>query len=178
MALFDEFEFFSPALWLAGGVCLLIPRSRGGRLRRRLLQCVGISVGGGTTISGPLRIEGCRRPGSLLTIGEGCTIGSGVLFDLGDRIDVGRNSVIENEVALITTSHEIGTSSQRAGAMKNRPIVVGHDCRVGARATILQGVTLGAGSVVYPGSVVVANVEANTRVSGIPAKALNVPSPD
>jgi acetyltransferase-like isoleucine patch superfamily enzyme len=50
--------------------------------------------------------------------------------------------------------------------------VVGHDVWIGARATVLDGVSVGDGAVVAAGSVVVKDVGAYTVVGGVPARLI------
>lgn len=50
------------------------------------------------------------------------------------------------------------------------PIRIEADCWIGARATILPGVTIGRGATVAAGAVVIKDVEAETLVGGVPAR--------
>jgi len=50
------------------------------------------------------------------------------------------------------------------------PIHIEADCWIGARATILPGVTIGRGATVAAGAVVIKDVEAETLVGGVPAR--------
>lgn len=53
-----------------------------------------------------------------------------------------------------------------------RPIDIGHDVWIGARVIILDGVTIGTGSVIAAGSVVTKNVPSYAVVAGVPAKVI------
>ncbi|HUQ85796.1 MAG TPA: DapH/DapD/GlmU-related protein [Candidatus Limnocylindrales bacterium] len=53
-----------------------------------------------------------------------------------------------------------------------RPIVIEDDVWIGAKATILGGVTIGRGAIVAAGAVVVQNVEPYSIVGGVPAKLI------
>ena len=46
------------------------------------------------------------------------------------------------------------------------------DCWIGAGSTILDGVTVGQGSVIAAGSVVTRDVEAYSVVAGVPARLI------
>jgi maltose O-acetyltransferase len=50
------------------------------------------------------------------------------------------------------------------------PIRIEADCWIGARATILPGVTIGRGATVAAGAVVIKDVEAETLVGGVPTR--------
>lgn len=52
------------------------------------------------------------------------------------------------------------------------PINIGHDVWVGARALIMDGVTIGDGAIVAAGAVVTKDVPAYAIVGGVPAKVL------
>ena len=56
--------------------------------------------------------------------------------------------------------------------LKCNPIVIKKRARIGSRALILLGVTVGEGAVVAGGAVVTKDVPAHTIVGGCPAKVL------
>lgn len=103
-----------------------------------------------------------------ITIGEGCFFNRDAYIrahtTIGDAVSVGPFA------RFITDSHEIGPASRRAGANKWDPIVVGDGVWVGACATILGGVVIGAGAVVAAGAMVISDVPANVVVAGVPAR--------
>jgi acetyltransferase-like isoleucine patch superfamily enzyme len=51
-----------------------------------------------------------------------------------------------------------------------RPIAIGNNVWIGHRATVFPGVSIGDGSVVAMGAVVMSNVPPNTLVAGNPAR--------
>ena len=53
-----------------------------------------------------------------------------------------------------------------------KPVVLQDHCFIGVNAVIMPGVTVGKGSVVASGAVVVKNVPPYTMVAGNPAKAI------
>lgn len=52
------------------------------------------------------------------------------------------------------------------------PIVIEDDCWIGARVTILPGVTIGKGTTIAAGAVVTKNIEAGVVAGGVPAKVI------
>lgn len=58
------------------------------------------------------------------------------------------------------------------GKEKSAPIHIGNHVWIGARATILKGVTIGDGAVVAAGAVVNKDVPPNTLVGGVPARII------
>jgi acetyltransferase-like isoleucine patch superfamily enzyme len=73
---------------------------------------------------------------------------------------------------MVTTQHDTEWAWRRCGRSTSAPIVVEDGCWIGARATILPGVTLGRGCVVAAGAVVASSVEPNMLVGGVPAKPI------
>jgi serine acetyltransferase len=51
-------------------------------------------------------------------------------------------------------------------------IIIGNDVWIGAKATIMSGITIGDGAIIAAGSVVVKDVEPYSMVGGNPAKHL------
>ncbi len=77
-----------------------------------------------------------------------------------------------HEVAILSATHEIAGPDQRAGHTIGRPVTVERGAWIGARATMLGGVTIGAGSIVAAGAVVARSTKPNTVVGGVPAREL------
>nr|WP_243895920.1 acyltransferase [Paenibacillus sp. F411] len=71
-----------------------------------------------------------------------------------------------------TDTHEIGTSDERGGERKLLPIKVDDGCWIGARVTILPGVTVGQGCIIAAGAVVTKDCEPNGLYAGVPARRI------
>lgn len=73
--------------------------------------------------------------------------------------------------------NEIWTTEQKfcefKYANKNYPVIVGNDCWIGYRATLIPGVTISDGAVVLAGAVVTKDVPPYAIVGGVPAKVLS-----
>lgn len=147
---------------------LLLDNARSGRLRAGLLHLNGATVGRGVNVRGNLQIQ----EGFGITIGDGVFINSGCLFDLSAPIVIGGGVQLAYQVALITGGHGIGPAESRAGEHRPASIHIGVGSWIGARAVILPGVRIGAGSVVAAGAVVTRDVPANTLVAGVPARVV------
>ncbi len=87
-------------------------------------------------------------------------------------ISIGSNCDIGPNVEIITGTHLIGPSYRRAGPGIANPVEISNGCWIGARVLILGGVTIGAGSIVAAGAVVVKDVPDNVLVAGIPARII------
>lgn len=114
--------------------------------------------------SGPIR--------SRLSVGSGCWINIGCHFELNDTISIDDGVAIGHDVLILTSTHKLGRNTRRAGELVTGPVVIGPGAWIGARSVILPGVEIGAGAVVSAGSVVNAEVPANTVVAGAPASVV------
>lgn len=110
-----------------------------------------------------------------LSLGKKSTIQTQCLIDLADKV------ILEDEVTVaagvsIFTHEDCGVKLGKPLAAyfpaKKAPVTLKRGCWIGARATILAGVTVGECAVVGAGSVVTSDVPAWTVVAGIPAKEI------
>jgi maltose O-acetyltransferase len=157
----------------------LQPKRHAERRRASLLRLAGFAVGEGTDVFGLPYMNGSRPNahgdgnGGLyanLAIGAHVTIARGAVFDLEHRISIGDHVMIEPQVMILTSTHDLGPRERRAGPVTRAPVTIGNGAWIGARAVILPGVTIGDGAIVAPGAVVNKDVAENTRVAGVPAK--------
>nr|WP_182865066.1 acyltransferase [Rhodopirellula sp. JC639] len=108
-----------------------------------------------------------------LSIGEYSFIGRGSEFDVVDHVSIGANTLIAPGTFITDHSHncESGRLIREQGCSK-RPVRVGDDVWIGARATILSGVTVGNGAVIGAGAVVRADVPSGEIWAGVPAQKI------
>ena len=162
-----EAGFYRPKLETLAFVGRMIPLHTGSALRASILRSYGFKIGKGTLVYEMPRIGGAPRDlAKQLVIGEDCVIDLGCELELGETITIGNRVTLGAEVLILTTSHELGPREHRAGPLLRSPVVIEDGAWVGARATVLPGVTIGAGAIVGPGSVVNKDVPPNTRVAG------------
>lgn len=129
----------------------------------RLLRLFGASIGRGVVIKPNVRIKYPWR----LTVGDHCWIGQGAWIDNLAEVRIGSHVCISQLVYLCTGSHD---HRRRTFDLITKPITIGDGAWLGARATILPGVTVGANGLVAGGSVVTRDVEVATIVAGNPAR--------
>jgi maltose O-acetyltransferase len=168
----EEFAGIHIRLLIARTLLAPLPINVGGRARTMILRLIGFQIGHGTIMAGMPTITFDGNICKKLVIGEGCWINIGCLFDLGAEIRIGSNVSIGHGVLVLTRSHEVGTSRQRAFTLLTKPVNIGSGVWLGSRCTILPGVTIGAGAIVAAGSVVHHDVPPNTLVAGVPARAI------
>jgi maltose O-acetyltransferase len=152
----------------------LLPRHQASHARARLFALAGFRIGAGTELAATPKINGGDALFSNLVIGQGCSIDVDCVFDLEEKITLGDRVTVSPGVMILTSTHELDIREHRAGAVQRSPVKVGAGAWLGARCTILPGVTIGEGAVVNPGSVVNKDVAANTRVGGVPATPIEV----
>lgn len=136
----------------------------------------GASIGEGTSIWHHAHIRGGA------SIGAGCTLGKNVYVDaevvLGDRVKVQNNVSVYHGVTIgddvflgpscVFTNDLFPRASNATWTVT--PTRVDDGASIGANATVVCGVTIGAWSMVAAGSVVTRDVEPHQLVLGNPAR--------
>lgn len=84
--------------------------------------------------------------------------------------EIGKNVSIGPNTLIISDTHSIGNKFKRAGGSQFKKITIQDGCWIGAKVTIIGGVTISKGSVIGAGSVVLEDVPENSLVAGVPAK--------
>ena len=131
-------------------------------------------------------------PGAVVTLEDRCAIGAGTRFHvhgqarigagarLGERcvvaaherVEVGEEAVLGDEVVLIDFDHDVGDVERpvREQPLLTAPVVIGERAVIGASAGVLRGVTVGHGARVGVRAVVTHDVPAGARAEGTPAR--------
>lgn len=135
--------------------------------RSALLRRAGIQIEGPVDLRPHSWIYGDR-----LSIGSGTFISYGCRTENREQVSIGAGCAIANQVTIITSTHEIGPGSARAGVYAGAPVAVEAGCWIGARATILPGVTIGSGCVIGAGAVVTRNCQPDHVYVGVSALAI------
>lgn len=109
--------------------------------------------------------------GLNITVGRAVFIGSGCAFTGHATIDIADGVMIAHKVNLVTAGHPVEPDKRKA-YITAAPITIGTNVWIGAAATILPGVHIGADSVVAAGAVVTRDVPPATLVAGVPATVI------
>ena len=133
------------------------------------LRLLGASVGKNARIYAPLVLHNSKF--SNLVIGDNCHIGRDVFLDLTDRIEIGDNVTVSMRATLIT-HFDPGDSAMGAAGypVAHGPIIIGEGGYIGAGATVLDGVKIGAGSIVAAGALIRRDVPQHSLVAGVPGR--------
>jgi serine O-acetyltransferase len=92
-------------------------------------------------------------------------IGKGIFLDHATGLVVGETAIIEDNVSILH-GVTLGGTGKETG--KRHPTIC-KDCLLGAHATVLGNITVGEGSVIGAGSVVLHSVPAHSVAAGVPA---------
>lgn len=113
----------------------------------------------------------------LVLIGNNCHFQNDCkLFGCGGGIEVGEGTIFSHEIQVFARNHYYDGEDLKLLPYDERyfckKVVIGKYVWVGARATILPGVTIGDGAVIGAGSVVTKDVPPCAVVGGNPAKII------
>jgi putative colanic acid biosynthesis acetyltransferase WcaF len=131
----------------------------------RLLRLFGAKIGQGVNFKPHVRIKYPWR----LAIGDHCWIGQNAWIDNIEDVTIGSHVCVSQYAYFCTGSHDHRSPTFNLLA---KPIVVQDGAWIGARATLLGGVTVHANGIAAAGSVVVKDIAAATIVGGNPAKEI------
>ncbi len=116
-----------------------------------------------------------REPGfdGKFIMGEESNIGDFTTIDTSDDVIIGKQVALGPYDIIYTHDHDYKSDSFAAwkGGTITGKVMIEDGAWVGARVTILPGVTIGKRAIVAAGSVVTKSVEAGDIVGGIPAKS-------
>ncbi len=141
-------------------------------LRVLFLRMLGAKIGK-NVVMGKASFANLYRTGFKgLKIGDCCVIDDFVLFDLADEIELGSHVTIAWN-ALLITHMNVGYKDhplQEFFPPTQGKIIIKKGTFVGARATILNGVTVGEKVYIAAGSLIHKDTEDGVLMAGIPAE--------
>jgi len=138
-------------------------------------------LGDGVTVASALRANplGCFQPCVLRTLAPGAELKvgrnagmSGAVICAGLSIEIGEGTLIGSGAMILDNDlHVPGPSGWITDSRSNaRPVRIGRDVFIAARAIILKGVTIGDNAIVGAGAVVTKDVPAGHIAAGNPAQ--------
>lgn len=105
---------------------------------------------------------------SNILMHDDTSIERGSFIVANDRVEIGTGAAIAYGVTILTSA-DPRTKLRKLYPKMTAPVNIGDYCWIGARSTILPGVTIGECSVVAAGSVVTKDVPPHCLVAGVPA---------
>jgi acetyltransferase-like isoleucine patch superfamily enzyme len=145
--------------------------------RLKCLSREGIVIGCGVTIGKYSLIE-CTsvlwQVGRGLFIGDHSSVGDFCFIGCAGGVHIGENVLMGQYVSFHSQNHRFEDPGQaiRLQGVTEEGIVVQDDCWLGSGCKILDGVTLGAGTVVAAGAVVTKSFPEMSIVAGVPARRI------
>lgn len=108
---------------------------------------------------------------SGIKLGDKVFIGRNCEFVCSEKIVIGNNCLIASKSTINNTGHEYKINTNiNLQPVTSKEIILEDDVWIGTSCVILQGVTIGAGSIVAAGSVVNKSIPANEVWAGVPAR--------
>ncbi|NRO50988.1 DapH/DapD/GlmU-related protein [Lactobacillus helveticus] len=133
-------------------------------------QLVSEIIGDPVADTTEIRLPFYSDYGRNIKLGERVFINANVMMvDLGG-ITIEDDVLIGSGAYLISVNHQLDPHHRKELELK--PVLIKKNAWIGAKATILPGVTVGENAVVAAGAVVTKDVPANTVVAGMPAKVI------
>lgn len=112
--------------------------------------------------------------GKGIVIGNKSSLGTHGFYGCAGGIEIGENVLIGNFVSMHSENHNferLDVPIDKQG-VSHKGIKIGNDCWLGAKVTILDGVTIGDGCVIAAGAVVTSNIPDFSIAAGVPAKII------
>jgi acetyltransferase-like isoleucine patch superfamily enzyme len=140
-------------------------------LRANTDQSPGIELGKGVSINDAVVINANR---GRVTLGDRSWLGPFCLIYGNGGVAIGRNVLVAGHSSINTVSH----SAERCDIPVNDqpvvidPVVIEDDVWIGLNAVVLQGVTIGHGSIVGAGAVVTKSIPPWSIAVGVPAQVI------
>jgi acetyltransferase-like isoleucine patch superfamily enzyme len=155
---------------LANALCSLLPTFFAGSIRARVYRKAGFRVGRGAVLTANVRFIGAGQEFyENLVIGPNTIVSDHVTINLDAPVVLGANVAVGPRVVIYTATHRIGPGSRRMGSVGAVPVTIEDGAWVRLGAVLVPGVTVGRGSIVAAGAVVLHDVPPNTYVEGNPA---------
>lgn len=131
------------------------------KFRNQLLRFIGFDIGSPVIIDRNFQFADPHtiKIGNNVLIRENCV--------LDHNITIEDYCTLSRDVMILSAGHNPVDMSYVA-----KPVILKKFCWVGARATIMSGVSIGEFSVVAAGSVVTKDVPPHSLVGGVPARVI------
>jgi acetyltransferase-like isoleucine patch superfamily enzyme len=114
-----------------------------------------------------------------LTVGDHTGISGGCIITIGKAVTIGKHCRLASDIIITDSNgHPAEPVARKEGAPPTdesvRPVTIHDNVWIGRRAIILPGVTIGEGSIVSSGAVVMSDIAPYTVVAGNPARKIGV----
>ncbi|MEL6932895.1 MAG: DapH/DapD/GlmU-related protein [Pseudomonadota bacterium] len=137
----------------------------------------GIAIGSGTRIGS---FSSVKVSGTLSDLGEeiaiGANVGIGEFAHIGGAggVRIGDDTIVGAYLSIHPENHIYSDLDRpiRCQGLTRKGVTIGSNCWIGAKATFLDGSSVGDGCVVAAGAVVTQTFPDNVVIGGVPARIL------
>jgi acetyltransferase-like isoleucine patch superfamily enzyme len=147
--------------WFYNGIIAVIPSHD--------LRNFVIRLGGGKIGKSRIDLSTHIRRMPKLKIGDYTHINRECILDAAGGLTIGNSVSISYRCNIMSGGHDMNSPYFEG---RHLPIVIEDYVWIGVGATVLQGITIGKGSVVAAGAVVTKNVMPYDIVGGVPARVI------
>ena len=123
-------------------------------------------------VSTAAKLELVTFPGGTLEVGERTLLNYGGSIAAAESVRIGARCLIGTHAIIMDNDFHRIEPERRLEWPESRPIVIEDNVWLGARVTVLGGVTIGEGSCIAAGSVVIDDVPPRSLAAGIPARVI------
>jgi acetyltransferase-like isoleucine patch superfamily enzyme len=123
-------------------------------------------------VSTAAKLELVTLPGGTLDVGERTLINYGGSIAAAESIRIGARCLIGTHAIIMDNDFHRIEPERRLEWPESRPIVIEDNVWLGARVTVLGGVTIGEGSCIGAGSVVIDDIPPRSLAVGVPARVI------
>lgn len=181
----DKFKKLKPIINMMVKFCYIFPRNvriklfehfrktkgkKGLFIRYILLKTIAKSVGDNVSIHSDVYLLNVDN----LSIGNNVSIHPMCYFEAWGGIKIGDDVSIAHAVTVLSVNHiysDLNIPIKDQG-IECRTTEIKPNVWIGAKASILGGVTIGSGSIVASGSVVTKTIGENVIIGGVPARII------
>lgn len=142
------------------------------------LSVNGVCLGNNVSVGKHTRIEATgniQQLGIGMNVGNNVGLGTDCFYGCAGGIEIGDDTIIGNLVTFHSENHIVANIEIpiRLQGVKRKGIKVGNNCWIGAKSTILDGVTIEEGCIIAAGAVLNSGTyKAFGIYGGVPAKLL------
>lgn len=156
-----------------------VSRSRSPRIHATAIVERGAAIGARTIIWHHTHVMPNARIGAACVLGQSCFVGEGVVIGNGCRVqnhvslfqgvELARDVFVGPSAVFTNVKRPRAAYPRKPAFAKTR---IGKGATIGANATILSGISVGAHAFIGAGAVVLADVPAHAVMVGTPAHAI------
>jgi acetyltransferase-like isoleucine patch superfamily enzyme len=123
-------------------------------------------------VSTAAKLELVAMKGASLEVGERTLLNYGGSIAAADSVRIGARCLIGTHAIIMDNDFHRIEPERRLERPESRPIVIEDNVWIGARVIVLGGVTIGEGSCIGAGSVVIDDIPPRSLAVGVPARVI------